>query len=752
MDESAVSESASQAIVSNAVPSSPRSSRGAQHQKSLSTSHNTIKTGGEFTPSHKVWLPTKPRALTLDDSGRLILPPLSGHHSPSRFGPLRSSPLGSFPSTRHKAEFRHNPYFVSTPARRSSEQLALSSLRRDAHDVALWSSARIPRTPTSSIRSTSEQDDSAEVASSSYFSSRASLLTPPRSTSGQYLDSPSKTGTADSVRTFEANASHLPSSHLALPGNALGLFLEPAPFPAELMQFDDHGGSTPRRLSLRSEADFYLGQHGGGSTNFLDSPKKGGSRVLTRSPMAMSETSSITISPTSSDDSLPAFPLAHRHNLNATSNNSTLALPALKHDDLAKPAHASPAKTTQLSKSSSDSYLYSMPVLRAMSPFADMTSDSEEEESEEPLAGPSMSARTTALHRDTPEGRHQTAESDVPQEGRTGEIFAEFKSILPLATKVGRHDASTKLFCKLDSTSHHCFSVVDGKWACYRRNYLKIDVSFHLEDEQGRRRDALQGDVICAPAGRPAFVVERFAVHMTAHVINEDGRLQRGRQGLVPLIQFGPARERGPREPVQPVELRSGGRLAKDASANEQAAVRTGTIAAFRRVQIRSATMNNGQRGAASQQFYALKLTLLAYPKQGPLSVAAGVEVASLTSHPITVRGRSKVHYAPAAEVGSSKKKSGGTGAVSRSTSGLPSANTNRVRSAGTSNRPNQKRDHATHTGWTSSHRRSTRLLLAADNAPNHDVDMVQDADDEYEDKEEAQVASRSVMDIRSII
>lgn len=172
-------------------------------------------------------------------------------------------------------------------------------------------------------------------------------------------------------------------------------------------------------------------------------------------------------------------------------------------------------------------------------------------------------------------------------------------------------------------------------------------MAFRLEDADGGTHEAALGDLICQPEGRDAFRAERFAVHMSAHVLNKDGKLVKGRQGQVPLIQFGPARERGPREAVQPAALCSGGSVTPDAGANEQMASRLGSIAAFRRVQIRSATLNNGQRGSAGQQFYALKLTLLAFPRHGPLTTAAGVEVACLTSHPITVRGRSKVHYAP---------------------------------------------------------------------------------------------------------
>ena len=526
--------------------------------------------------------------------------------------------------------------------------------------------------------------------------------------------------------------SHLPSSHLAAPDNALGLFLEPEPFPSELLPLD-LAQTAQFGLSPRSEADFFLGQ-GGGSFGLLNSNSKSTCRVFTRSPAIMSEASSLVPSPsTYSDESLPKLSLAHRQDLNKSNIDPSLELPALKLSDAAPGIVTSPAVVRPAATFKDESYIYKMPILRAMSPLADLSSDSDDD-SDEPLATSSMLPRSSLA-------KTEHFELPVPQEGRTGEIFAALKTILPLSLTHPRNNTTEKLFCKLDSTSHQCFSVVDGKWACYRRNYLKVDVVFHYEDEQGRRRDKVSGDLICEPSGRAPFTVERFAVHMTAHVMNHDGRLQKGRQGQVPLIQFGPARERGPREAVRPVELRSGGQIGKDASANEQAAARSGTIAAFRRVQIRSATMNNGQRGAASQQFYALKLTLLAYPEEGAVSAASGVEVASLISHPITVRGRSKVHYAPAGS-GASANKGGAKGSDSRSLSAVASANR---KSAADSNR---RGSHScSHSGSTEK-RRSSRLLLSADRGIEDDQAGI-DGDDEPEAEQQP---IRRVMDIRSII
>ena len=379
-----------------------------------------------------------------------------------------------------------------------------------------------------------------------------------------------------------------------------------------------------------------------------------------------------------------------------------------------------------------------------MSPLVDMSSDSEEEDFDEPLAGPSTFPNSPRLSAHVGPALNVTNQRPLglPEEGSTGEIFLHANASLPLVLQQGTDgDANTseKLFCKLDSTTHQCFSVVDGKWACYRRNYLKVDVSFRLEDEQGRRRDDVQDDLLCSPADRRPFVVERFAVHMTAHVILSDGRLQKGRQGLVPLIQFGPARERGPRENLQPVELRAGGSISKDASANEQAATRSGNIAAFRRVQIRSATMNNGQRGSAGQQFYALKLTLLAYPRQGAMTPSAGVELASLVSHPITVRGRSKVHYAAPGV------KREPTPQVAR----RDTQSTTRRGGASSSRLPTRRASG----GAAGEHRRSTRLQLAASHLDASLGDLIEDADDECEG-ERHNTGSRAsrVMDIRSVI
>ncbi|CBQ73168.1 conserved hypothetical protein [Sporisorium reilianum SRZ2] len=689
--------------------------------------------------------PTKPRAHTLDGTGRPVLPPLLGHHLHSHLGPMRTS-------LRHGAEYRSNPYFVTTPVRKHFDYFALSPFSslgaREHRSLSLFQGQK---TPTSSIRSTSSSVSHANTSPIRPSKSRTFLGAPLQldaSVIGLCSASADPIQKEDAGSPGVASGSHLPSSHLTTPDNALGLFLEPNPFPSELLHLDlgptAHGGPLPR-----SEADFFLGQCGGGSSSssFLGANSRNPSHVLTRSPANMSETSSQLPSPsTHSDDSLPLLALAQRHDLNKSNIDPSLDLPALRLHDALPSLAAPPTAAKSVAKFKDDSFIYKMPILRAMSPLADMSSDSEDQDSDEPLIGPSMPTLSSALNGSTSKVEMGQAEVPLPQEGRTGEIFVSLKSILPLTYKQGG-----------SSTTEHASALsMESGLATVEI----VDVSFHFEDEAGRRRDEVQGDLLCQAEGRAPFVVERFAVHMTAHVVNSDGRLQKGRQGLVPLIQFGPARERGPREAVQPVELRSGGTIAKEASANEQAATRSGTIAAFRRVQIRSATMNNGQRGAASQQFYALKLTLLAFPRQGAVTVGGGVEVASLISHPITVRGRSKVHYASAASAGTAKKDTAAAASAvpSRRSSVTPAANHATTSSRFTPKRSNHARS-SSNSSMSPDQRRSSRRLVVTARATSHEAaDTMQDADDELEEGELSgssatwQRPASKVMDIRSII
>ncbi|SNX84501.1 uncharacterized protein MEPE_03210 [Melanopsichium pennsylvanicum] len=747
----ASSDAEGQAMAS-AAPSKSSSPHGSQPiRRRLSP-----QTPFQISDSHKMQPSLKPRALTLDGADRPTLPPMPVNASHGRLGPIRTSPS----TFRHGADYRSNPYFVTPPTSRSVDHArSIASLSsqssREASDVEGCSPYHAPWTPTSSVRSTSSGVYHDEVFASSYTLSRTSVAAPLRldsSPSQSRLLAPTSVKKGDHGHSEMALGTHLPSSHLATPNNALGLYMEPTPFPNQLLQFDlgtaTHRGSTPR-----SGADFFLCSNGcAGDAQHQQG--RTGLHVLTRSPAAMSDLSSQTPSPSSnSDDSLPKLSLAHRTNLDAnhhTDAGPPLPLPSLQLNDSAHHFPISTNRPTSAKKAEDGDFLYKMPILRTMSPLADMSSDSEDDDADEPLAKPSTFPNLASLLCRANATPTDTNRPGLPAEGSTGEIFLESRPTLPLTLPHAR--APEILFCKLSSTTHQCFSVVDGKWACYRRNYLRVDVAFHFEDESGRRRDNLSNNILCSPSNCQPFVVVRFAIHMTAHVIDTDGRLLKGRQGLVPLIQFGPARERGPREAVKPVEVRAGGIVGKDASANEQTAARSGNIAAFRRVQIRSATMNNGQRGSAGQQFYALKLTLLAYGRSGSMTASNGVEVASAVSHPITVRGRSKVHYAAPGGSGGGRegvKRESSKPSTSRAASAAQSNNKRASATITPSRSTSKENQNAVNSAGTyGEHRRSTRLLLATSQFSS----SVQDADDEADGNDRESTSRSGVMDIRSVI
>lgn len=244
--------------------------------------------------------------------------------------------------------------------------------------------------------------------------------------------------------------SRLPSSHLATPDNALGLFVEPNPFPSDVLHLDlgpaAHCGPSPR-----SEADFFLGQGGSSGTssssiNLLSGNTRNPSRVLTRSPAILSEASSQLPSPsTLSDDSLTLLPLAHRHDLNRSNIDPSLDLPALRLHDASPPSVAPASAAKPGAKIKDDSFIYKMPILRAMSPLADMSSDdSEDQDSDEPLIGPSMSTRSSVLNGSTPSVVIEQPDLPLPQEGRTGEIFVTPKAILPITLKQGGSNTTEK--------------------------------------------------------------------------------------------------------------------------------------------------------------------------------------------------------------------------------------------------------------------------------------------------------------------
>lgn len=117
-------------------PSQSRQSRDSAAQVSS-------RMEAQAADSHRMLPPFKPRALTLDGADRPSLPPMLGYTSAiQKLGPIRNT---SSSSLRHRTEPRSNPYFISTPTRRSVDDTrsvpssVSPQTSRDGSEAEAWS-------------------------------------------------------------------------------------------------------------------------------------------------------------------------------------------------------------------------------------------------------------------------------------------------------------------------------------------------------------------------------------------------------------------------------------------------------------------------------------------------------------------------------------------------------------------------------------------------------------------------------------
>ncbi|KAI8369620.1 uncharacterized protein BYT42DRAFT_116380 [Radiomyces spectabilis] len=171
------------------------------------------------------------------------------------------------------------------------------------------------------------------------------------------------------------------------------------------------------------------------------------------------------------------------------------------------------------------------------------------------------------------------------------------------------------------------FFLADDDWTCYRRNYFQISTSF-----------ILQGiDALYDGQDLPCVIKEDGTFHEFQHfVVGISARLADSEKAIT-LIQHTVKRDKGPQQLPELRTIRPGGDLAFSTVGASQ------SIVTFERIQFKSATANNGKRRAA-QQYFVLVVKLYAKLDDERL-----VEVASITSSQLVVRGRSPGHYADSA-------------------------------------------------------------------------------------------------------
>lgn len=205
------------------------------------------------------------------------------------------------------------------------------------------------------------------------------------------------------------------------------------------------------------------------------------------------------------------------------------------------------------------------------------------------------------------------------------------------------------------------FMSNDGVWTCYRRNYFGVNVHFNLHPWVSNSRLYLnQGN------GKPQEQIQSFAVSLAAVIDGPSGK-------PIELVQHTPKRDKGPqipmkKEPLAPMPPGKHHESGYGMSAYQQSSQLAGPLLplqndndqsqqysptshasnsyqhSFERIQFKSATANNGKR-RAQQQYYHLVVELWVNIQSSRDKEPRWVKVASRSSHPVVVRGRSPSHY-----------------------------------------------------------------------------------------------------------
>ncbi|RIA99130.1 hypothetical protein C1645_685157, partial [Glomus cerebriforme] len=186
-------------------------------------------------------------------------------------------------------------------------------------------------------------------------------------------------------------------------------------------------------------------------------------------------------------------------------------------------------------------------------------------------------------------------------------------------------DRNNGLKLRINSKVDRGFFLADSDWTCYRRNYFQISSAFSI---QGTTHPINETEVQCLIEADGQFhQISQFLLGITARVSNSDKKIE--------LVQHTPKRDKGPQMVPVPKSIRPGGNL------NLSSVGSNSNIVTFERIQFKTATANNGKRRAA-QQYYVVMVDLYAQVD----GFEQPFRVATSTSAPLVVRGRSPGHYA----------------------------------------------------------------------------------------------------------
>ncbi|KAI8069641.1 hypothetical protein BC940DRAFT_271821 [Gongronella butleri] len=233
-------------------------------------------------------------------------------------------------------------------------------------------------------------------------------------------------------------------------------------------------------------------------------------------------------------------------------------------------------------------------------------------------AHPPSFAETSNPYPTSPTRRRRAESSMLAFE--TGPTFSPTKQSLELWNMDQTNGYQIQMHVKMDRG----FFRAEQDWTCYRRNYFQVSATF---DVHGMNYVLQGAEVPClVQSDRQLHQVDYFSIGVSARVSGADKKID--------LIQHTPKRDKGPQIVPQPRMIRAGGNLHLAPVGSNH------NIISFERMQFKTATANNGKRRAA-QQYYEIVVDLFANTNSG-----LALRVATSTSAPLVVRGRSPGHYA----------------------------------------------------------------------------------------------------------
>lgn len=161
------------------------------------------------------------------------------------------------------------------------------------------------------------------------------------------------------------------------------------------------------------------------------------------------------------------------------------------------------------------------------------------------------------------------------------------------------------------------FHAPAQEWTCYRRNYFQLSVRLRTEDRHHVDFSHLN-DWRVEIQGR-SYAVERLQISVTSRHADTDRPIE--------LIQQTSKRDHGPQFAPLPQQVSASGMdTEKD-------------VVVFERIQFKTATANNGKK-RSTQHFFVVEVHTDAVTTEGQV-----VRLATKTSCPLVVRGRSPIHY-----------------------------------------------------------------------------------------------------------